>query len=61
MATLEVDGRGNFYTTESINWTAGLYPVVQSDQGFRYMVTPTTTGACNSCHDGSSQSRIYAD
>ena len=50
--TIEVDGNGNFYTTQSVNFGAGLYPVVVSADGvdLQYMPNSITSGACNSCH-----------
>jgi len=50
VASIEVDGLGNFYTTESINLSGGLYPAVTSDNGTNYM-SLTDLGTCNSCHD----------
>ena len=62
VATVEVDARGNFYTTQSIDWgNSGLYPVVESNQGTRFMSTPTSSGNCNGCHNGNNVSRIYVD
>jgi hypothetical protein len=52
--TVEVDGNGNFYTTEAVDWGAGLYPTVSSDNETRSMSSPTGSGACNSCHSGMS-------
>jgi hypothetical protein len=49
---IEVDGNGNFYTTESVDFSAGLYPAVTgTTEKTLYMVNPATTGACNSCHN----------
>jgi len=49
--TLPVDAKGNFYTTNSVNFSAGLYPAVKSASGeTRYMQSSTTNGNCNSCH-----------
>jgi hypothetical protein len=52
--TVEVDGNGNFYTTEAVDWGTGLYPSVSSDNETRNMPTPTGSGACNSCHSSMS-------
>lgn len=50
--TIEVDGKGNFYTTETINFTGGLYPVHQQNNGNKkYMQSPIISGECNSCHN----------
>jgi len=50
--TIEVDGNGNFYTTQSVNFGTGLYPVVVSADGndTQSMPNSITGGACNSCH-----------
>jgi hypothetical protein len=56
---IEVDGLGNFYTTEAITFENGLYTSVINTEGvetFMSMVLPN--GECNSCH-GSSAVRIY--
>jgi hypothetical protein len=59
--TLPVDGKGNFYTNDAINFGAGLYPAVRSSDAskpVRYMGSSIMTGACNSCHNGTAQDRI---
>lgn len=58
--TIQVDGLGNFYTTEVIDFGNGLYPVIKSNSGERYMSSPISTGACNSCH-GYSTSKLWVD
>ena len=50
VGVIEVDGLGNFYTTENINFTDGVFPAVVSDNGMKYMSTSVNTGRCNSCH-----------
>ena len=51
IATIEVDGVGNFYTTHAIDLSGGVYPSVTSALGNKaFMTEPTTNGACNSCH-----------
>lgn len=58
---LEVDGLGNFFTTEAVDFAGGLYTDVTSAAGnTRMMVASITSGACNSCH-GSSGTRIKVD
>jgi hypothetical protein len=48
---IEVDGNGNFYTTESINFGNGLYVSVTDKNGnSKVMNAPISTGQCNSCH-----------
>jgi hypothetical protein len=58
--TIDGDELGNFYTTEYIDFTAGLYPVVQTKNGTQYMSTTTDNGQCNSCH-GVTTDRIWAN
>jgi hypothetical protein len=53
---IEADARGNFFTTESINFFGDdpLYPFVTAKDGDRvnFMPFPTDSGACNICHVG---------
>ncbi|MFZ1678712.1 MAG: hypothetical protein WAT91_15630 [Saprospiraceae bacterium] len=58
--TIQVDARGNFYTTENINFGNGLYPASVVGQTRRYMPDAVTSGQCNSCH-GSSTHLIYTN
>ena len=52
LATIEVDGNGNFYTTEGVDFGNGLYPVVTGTTGKTMaMQGSVKTGACNSCHN----------
>ncbi len=55
---IEVDARGNFYTTSSIDFGSGLYVSVEGATTTKYMSSAITGGACNSCH-GSSTSKIW--
>jgi hypothetical protein len=59
--TLQVDGNGNFYTTQNINFGTGLYPVVESTDGndLQFMPSSIVNGACNSCH-GVNELPIYS-
>jgi len=58
---IAVDGLGNFYTTESISFTNGLFPSVVSSTGKKkFMSGSISIGACNSCH-GSSQDKIWVE
>lgn len=52
VATLDVDGSGNFYTTSVINFGSGLYPAVSSKTTNKvlYMPQSTVNGSCGSCH-----------
>ena len=49
VATINGDAKGNFYTTATINFGTGLYPVVTGTH-IRYMAATITEGACNGCH-----------
>jgi hypothetical protein len=50
--TLEVDGNGNFYSTEAVSFLGGLYPTITGTSGnVHYMNGAITHGACNSCHN----------
>lgn len=55
--SIAVDARGNFYTTETINWGNGLYVGIQSQNETRYMEQQLGSGACSMCH-GSNVSKI---
>lgn len=58
VATIEVDGLGNFYTTNSINFGNGLYTSAAGNTTTKHMNTSIATGNCNSCH-GASVDRIW--
>ena len=49
-ATLEVDKKGNFYTTENIDFSNGLYVSVEGSATTKHMDSSISTGKCNSCH-----------
>jgi len=50
-ATIQVDGNGNFFTTETIDFTGGLYPCITGSNGdVHYMPYSISMGQCNSCH-----------
>ncbi len=57
--TIQVDAKGNFYTTESIDFSGGLYPAVKGNGATQYMNSSISMGQCNSCH-GVSQNKIFA-
>ncbi|PLX13804.1 MAG: hypothetical protein C0597_11005 [Marinilabiliales bacterium] len=59
-ASIEVDQRGNFYTTQQIAFGDGLYARVDGSSGTKYMVSSLTTGACSSCH-GNSTDPIWVE
>lgn len=48
--TIEVDRKGNFYTTEDIDFSVGLFPVLEGTNSSKHMSTPTFVGTYNSCH-----------
>ncbi len=55
-----VDAKGNFYTTNSVDFTTGLYASVQGPTSIHYMLTTLPSGQCNSCH-GVSQGHIWTN
>ena len=57
---LNVDAKGNFYS-DTADFTGGLYPVATGNTSTNYMSSSITTGACNSCHTGTSTGRIWAN
>jgi hypothetical protein len=60
VATVTTDGAGNFYTSSVAGLASGLYTdAAGPGQTPRAMQTQVRSGACNSCHAGSS--RIVAD
>lgn len=60
-ATIEVDAKGNFFTTEAIDFTGGLYPKVTGSSGTSMaMGSSITMGQCNSCH-GVSTNKIFVN
>lgn len=59
VTTIQVDARGNFFTTESIDYGSGLYPKVISATGAsKSMPSSITEGRCNNCHDTFTEARI---
>jgi hypothetical protein len=50
VATLSVDNKGNFYTSEQINFGSGVYPSYSDGSNTKYMGSTTSIGQCNSCH-----------
>jgi cytochrome c553 len=58
--TINGDAKGNFYTTETIDFGAGLYPVVQGTNSTNKMSSAIITGQCNSCH-GVSTDKIWTN
>ena len=60
VATINGDASGNIYTTASIDYGAGLYPVVVGAHSTHYMAATITQGACNSCH-GVSTAKLFTN
>ena len=58
VATIEVDGLGNFYSTNNIDFGSGLYTSARGNTTTKHMITSINTGNCNSCH-GESVDRIW--
>lgn len=61
VARIEVDGLGNFYTTDPLPLPdASLFPTVYGPDGVarNYMPFPTSSAACNVCHVGSFTVRV---
>lgn len=55
--TIDIDGKGNFYTTANVDYT-GLYPRVTGPSGATIsMGSSLSSGACNACH-GQSTAKI---
>jgi hypothetical protein len=59
--TIQVDAKGNFYTTSAIDFTGGLYPSVTGATSTYSMSTPIQSGACNSCHNNIVKGRIWTN
>ena len=57
---IEVDAKGNFFTTEDIQFGSGLYPATVHSQFRKYMSGAVTDGQCSSCH-GVSTDNIWAN
>jgi cytochrome c553 len=62
IAKIEGDALGNFYTTNSIDFSGGLYPAIESaNGGIQYMNQVTRTGACNGCHGASTTGKLFCN
>lgn len=58
--TIQIDSKGNFHTTESIDYT-GLYAAITGPSGTtNYMSSSLTNGSCNTCH-GVSTSKLWGN
>jgi hypothetical protein len=51
---------GNFFTTDLMGFGNGLYPSIEFEGNSKFMSSPISNGACNSCH-GISTGKIIAD
>lgn len=52
--TIEIDGNGNFYTTEDLDFSNGLFVKIESATGVvKNMPLKLFSGACNNCHSSS--------
>jgi len=54
VATISSDDLGNFYSTENIDFSLGLFPTLSGTPGVKedtkHMSRPIFSGDCNSCH-----------
>ena len=58
--TIQIDAKGNFHTTESVDYS-GLYAAITGPNGTtNYMSSSLSNGSCNSCHGGST-SKLYGN
>ncbi len=60
VATFSSDKSGNLYTSSGISFGSGLYVGITGATGTKYMTSPITSGACNSCH-GSSAAKAWTE
>jgi len=61
VASLEVDGKGNFFTNSAILPASGCYPQIKGASGnIKNMVVLNASGNCNYCHN-SSTNRIWVE
>jgi hypothetical protein len=62
LANISSDKTGNFYTNNSISFGSGVYVCVTGSGGtVKYMTSTITSGDCNSCHNGTTTSTIWAE
>jgi len=64
VATILGDALGNFYSTENIDFSIGLYPTLVGTEGvaepIKHMSRPIFSGSCNSCH-GTREEKLGID
>lgn len=54
---IEVDTRGNFYTTDQLDFTNGYYVGTKNSAGdVNFMKSPIQVGQCNLCHGATTSS-----
>lgn len=58
--TIEGDALGNFFTTKNAKFGTGLYPSIEGKTSTKYMSSPITIVACNSCH-GNSTGKLWTE
>lgn len=51
LAAIEVDGKGNFYTNQRIDFNDLVYAAVTGNDTMIFKEIPVKNGACNSCHN----------
>jgi hypothetical protein len=59
--SLDIDGNGNFFTTEELPFPeSALFPFVKGPgaAGTGFMPFPTISGTCNVCHVGGQRVRV---
>lgn len=64
VATIYTDESGNFYSTENIDFSKGLYPTLKGTPGVKedtkHMRLPIMNGQCTNCH-GSMTEKLGID
>ena len=59
--TIAVDAKGNFFTTDIIDFSSQVYPSITNTIGnVKYMGSGISIGQCNSCH-GISTDKIWTN
>lgn len=62
LATLTSDATGNYFTKNSLNFGTGVYVSITGTSGTTlYMDAAITSGACNSCHNGTITSKVWVE
>jgi hypothetical protein len=58
VASFTSEVSGNFHSQSTIDFGTGLYVTITSATGSSSMMTPVTSGACNSCHGAGTTGKI---